>query len=442
MDKQLIGAVSGFPEWLPQERATELKWLDTLRKVYESYGYVSIETRSVEPVPILLKQGDTDKEIYGIRRLAAGPNDKEDKVPLGLHYDLTVPFARYVAQNQAQLTFPFKRHQMQKVWRGERAQSGRYREFYQCDIDVVSRNTVSPYYDIEVAMAAMDAISKLGVGGVQLKINNRKVLEGFSRGLGIENTGEVLRILDKLDKEPPASIGQKLKDSLGMNDTQIQACFDLMRISSTDDSFAKRVQQLGVKSPLLDEGIGELVMLRENLRQLPPKTSVEVDLSIVRGLAYYTGNVYETKLADIPGAPSVCSGGRYENLVGSMIKESFPGVGISIGLSRIISVLKEANLMPQGPASPAEVMVAFMPGITREMQIAASSSLRRRGINVDTYPEPVKLGKQIEYADKKGIPYVYLVGSDGRTDEVKDLRTREQVSAKVETWNPKNTGPV
>jgi histidyl-tRNA synthetase len=425
MAKKDIGAVAGFPEWLPEERAVELEWLDKIRRVYESYGYASIETRAIEPVSVLLKQGDTDKEVYGIHRLAAD-QPGADESDLALHYDLTVPFARYTAQNLNELSFPFKRYQMQKVWRGERPQKGRFREFYQCDIDVVDREKVSLFYDYEVAAAALEALSVLDLGPLKLKLNNRKILEGFYSGLGIEDTMNALRIMDKIEKIGPQTVAEMMREDMQLSDEVIEKCIAISRISGPDAGVIKQVQALGVEHPTLAEGLDELVHLRENLSDVPPHASVEIDMSITRGLAYYTGNVFETQLERSEIKTSICSGGRYENLVGDMANVKFPGVGISIGLSRIVAIMKAAKLLPQRAPTPTQVMVAAIPGVTLQMQIAASQMLRRQGLNVEVYPESGRFDKQMKYANRKKIPFVYFIGADGAEDQVKDMRTGEQ----------------
>ena len=423
MSKKNAAPISGFPEWLPEERAVELEWIDGIRSVYEAYGYTSLETRSVEPLPVLLKQGDTDKEIYGIHRVAADLT-AADEAGLALHYDLTVPFARYTAQNLNALTFPFKRFQIQKVWRGERPQSGRFREFTQCDIDVVDRDNVSLYYDYEVTAAALDALSKLSLGPLKLRLNNRKLLEGFYRGLGITDVGCALRIVDKIEKVGVKGISDMLRSEMSLSDKAISACLEIGKISGSDmGTILKRIKDIGISHPLMEEGKHELAMLRQNLKEVPPNTSVEVDLSITRGLAYYTGNVFETLLEQSNVKASICSGGRYENLTGDIASVKLPGVGISIGLTRVMSLMKAAELLPHRRPTPAEIMVAYTPSITQEMQIVASQMLRRNGFKVDVYPEPVRLDRQLRYANRKKIPFVYFVGVNGQEGEVKNMAT-------------------
>jgi histidyl-tRNA synthetase len=431
--KKFVGPISGFPEWLPEERAVELEWLEAIATVYKSYGYTSLETRSVEPLPVLLNQGDTDKEVYGIHRIAADAQ-AEDEAGLALHYDLTVPFARYTAQNLNSLSFPFKRYQLQKVWRGDRPQGGRFREFYQCDIDVVDRDEVSLFYDYEVAAAALEALSALNLGDLKLRVNNRKMLEGFYKGLGVEDTANVLRIIDKIEKIGDEGVADMLRDEANMTDAAINSCLNLCKISDTNgDIVAQKVRSLGIKHPMLEEGLEELLLLRKNLSDAPANASIELDMSITRGLAYYTGNVFETQMLNAAITASVCSGGRYENLAGSMSNVKLPGVGISIGLSRVISIMKAADLLPKRPQTPTQIMIAYTPGITQQMQIAKSQILRRQGYNVEVYPEPVRLKRQMAYANRKGIPYVYFIGSDGAEDEIRDMKTGAQTLAN--TWS-------
>lgn len=424
-----VGPVGGFPEWLPEERAVELEWMDKIRNVYESYGFAALETRSVEPLPVLLKQGDTDKEIYGIHRIAEDA-DANDEKGLALHYDLTVPFARYTVQNLNQLTFPFKRYQMQKVWRGERPQGGRFREFYQCDIDVVDREKVSLYYDYEVSAAALEALASMEIGDLTFRINNRKILEGFYKGIGIQDAANVIRIMDKIEKISAAGVSAMLREEIGLDDGAIAKCLTLSQIKDPNpDVVAKGIRELQVSHPLLEEGLEELVFLGRSFNNEPPKAKLLLDMSITRGLAYYTGNVFETELSNSAINASICSGGRYENLAGDISNISLPGVGISIGLSRIVAIMKAANLFPERPQTPAQVMMAYMPDITQELQVAKAQMLRRKGFNVDVYPEQVKLKKQMAYANRKKIPYVYLIGSGGKEDCVKDMKTGEQKPA-------------
>ncbi len=430
-------AISGFPEWLPEQRAVELAWIDTIRATFESYGYGSIETPAIEAVEVLAaKGGDTDKEIYALRRLAEEGGGAE-RARLALHYDLTVPLARYVAAHYNDLTFPFKRYQIQKAWRGERPQEGRFREFLQCDIDVIDNGEVSIEFDAELPSIIFEIIDRLDIGPVTIHINNRKILQGFYRGLGVEDVTATIRIVDKMDKIGPEQVGRLLRDELGLDAEVVDKCLALAAIKTPDASFTAQVQALGVTDPELTAGLDELGLVMARLSHLPAG-AVLADLAIARGFDYYTGTVYEGKLADFPDYPTVFAGGRYANLVGSFLNRALPGVGISIGLTRIISKLfKEGRLKP-GPRSPSKVLVAVLPGADMAAARACARLLRARGINTEVYHEAAKLAKQIRYADRKNIPYVWFPASpEGDTPhEVKTLASGQQVSADPESWRP------
>lgn len=303
-------SLSGFPEWLPQERAVEQHVLDTLRRIFELHGFGNIETRAVETVGQLLRKGEIDKEVYGLSRLAAEESAKNDPNALALHFDLTVPFARYVVENAGHLAFPFRRYQMQKVWRGERPQDGRFREFTQADIDVVGDGELPFRYDVELALVIAEALSALPIGDFRLRVNNRKLAEGFYLGLGLSDTAGVLRSIDKLEKIGAAKVAEALKTELGATDEQAAAALSLAQICTDDISFVEQVRALGVSHPLLEEGLDELSQVIEAaVRRAPGK--VVADLSIARGLDYYTGTVYETVLVGHESLGSICSGGRY-----------------------------------------------------------------------------------------------------------------------------------
>ena len=319
--KERIRSISGFPEWLPEYRLVELKWIDSLRRVFESYGFTSIEPRSIEPVEVLLKQGDTDKEIYAIGRLL-GDNDNEVEPSYALHYDMTVPMARYVAANMNQLNFPFKRYQIQKAWRGERPQDGRFREFLQCDIDVVDTRPIPPHFDAEIPIIMHEAIESICAGPLTTKINNRKILEGFYLGLGISDTTNILRIIDKLDKIGADGVTTMLSNELELSAKTIDKILNLATIKGSGESVINRIKDLDVKSDLLHEGLDELKFVMQQLEKHRNSTFL-VDMSIARGLAYYTGTVYESRFTDYPEFPTICGGGRYDNLVGDLLIKNF-----------------------------------------------------------------------------------------------------------------------
>ena len=424
--------ISGFSEWLPEVRLVELHWLDRIRATFERYGFASVETPSVESLDVLTAKGETSQEVYTLRRLQADPDDGSD-AKLGLHFDLTVPFARYVAQHFNELVFPFKRYQMQRVWRGERPQEGRFREFTQCDIDVINVDDVPLHFDAELPRIIHEVLTGLGLPAWSLNINNRKVLQGFYEGLGIGDPLAVIRIADKLDKIGTGGVGELLGKA-GLTDEQAKAVLDLAQIRGTDASVVDDITGLGVKSDLLTEGLEELGFVLGSLADLP-SGSVVADLSIARGLDYYTGTVYEGKFLDWPGYGSICSGGRYANLAGSFIRRNLPGVGLSIGLTRIFAKLLAEGLLETGPMTPTRVLVAIPSAERRGEAVATAARLRERGVNTELYHQASNLKKQLKYAERKGIPFVWFPPfEDGKPHEVKDMSTGAQAEADPGTW--------
>ncbi|GGS15018.1 histidine--tRNA ligase [Actinokineospora fastidiosa] len=424
--------ISGFSEWLPEVRLVELHWLDRIRATFERYGFASIETPSVESLDVLTAKGETSQEVYTLRRLQADPRDTSD-AKLGLHFDLTVPFARYVAQHFNDLVFPFKRYQMQRVWRGERPQEGRFREFTQCDIDVINVDSVPLHFDAELPRIIHEVLTGLGLPPWSLNINNRKILQGFYEGLGIGDPLAVIRIADKLDKIGVAGVSDLLAGA-GLSPEQVTACLDLAQIKGSDASVVDEITRLGVKSDLLAEGLDELGFVLESLADLPDG-SVVADLSIARGLDYYTGTVYEGKFLDWPNYGSICSGGRYANLAGSFIRRDLPGIGLSIGLTRIFAKLVAEGLLQTGPMTPSQVLVVVPSDERRADALAVAARLRERGYNTEIYHQADKLKKQLKYASQKGIPFVWFPPfEDGRPHEVKDMASGAQTEADPGTW--------
>jgi histidyl-tRNA synthetase len=437
-DQQLVrpAPISGFPEWLPEVRRVELQWLDGIRQTFERYGFCSIETPSVEALEVLVAKGETSQEVYTLRRLQAEAGDDNDgsDARLGLHFDLTVPFARYVAQHFNDLVFPFKRYQIQRVWRGERPQEGRYREFTQCDIDVINVDQVPLHFDAELPRIIHEILTGLRLPAWSLNINNRKVLQGFYQGLGIGDPLGVIRVADKIDKIGAEGVETLLASELGLQTEQVAACLDLAQIRGTDPSVIDDVTRLGSKSDLLTEGLDELAFVLDSLSDLPAG-SVVADLSIARGLDYYTGTVYEGKFADWPNYGSICSGGRYENLAGSFIRRKLPGIGLSIGLTRIFAKLVAEGLLQTGPSCPSDVLVVVPHDQRRPHAVITAAQLRTRGFNTELYHQPDKLAKQIRYASRKGIPFVWFPPfEDGQPHEVKDMASGDQREADPATW--------
>jgi histidyl-tRNA synthetase len=430
-----LAPLSGFPEWLPAERIVEQHVLDRLRRTFELWGFASVETRAVEPMAQLLRKGEIDKEVYVLRRLQADPDDPGDS-GLALHYDLTVPFARYVLERSGHLSFPFKRYQIQRCWRGERPQEGRYREFTQADIDVVGDGELPFHYDAEIPLVVADALRGLPLPPVRMQVNNRKLSQGFFRSLGLEDLAGVLRIVDKLDKIGPDKVADALRDELGAGDAQAKAVLGFASIQAPDASVEERVRALGGSDPLLDEGLAELVTVVETAREHAPGFLV-ADLRIARGLDYYTGTVYETLMVGHERLGSVCSGGRYDNLA-SDETHRYPGVGISFGVTRLLSRVFSQQLVGASRPVPTCVLVALPAEEERAGCDRVAAALRSRGIACEVAPVAAKYGKQIRYAERRGIPFVWFpgaaTGSGGH--EVRDLRTREQLPADPATWAP------
>jgi histidyl-tRNA synthetase len=422
--------LSGFPELLPRQRIVEQQVVDHLRRAFELHGFANIQTRAVEPLDQLLRKGETSKEVYVLRRLQADEDGGD--AGLGLHFDLTVPFARYVLENAGKLNFPFRRYQIQQCWRGERPQEGRYREFWQADIDIVDRDALPAHYEVEIPLVIADALRGLPLPPVRMRVNNRKLCQGFYQGLGISDTEEALRVVDKLDKIGGEAVAKMLIERVDASPEQAEACLKLAEISAEDSSFADRVRALGVSDPLLDEGLAELAAVVDAAAAQAPGLVV-ADLKIARGLDYYTGTVYETELEGYEHLGSICSGGRYDTLA-SDGKNTYPGVGISIGISRLLVPLLQAGRLDATREVPTCVLVALANEDERADANALAQRLRERGIPAQVSPSAAKYGKQIKFADKRGIPFVLFPGEDGL--QMKDIRSGEQVPAEVDSWEP------
>ena len=441
--RQALSSLSGFPEWLPAGRVVEQQFIDILRRTFELHGFSGIQTRAVEPLTELTRKGETSKEVYLLSRLQGGPGEAGEADPakqLGLHFDLTVPFARYVIDNAGILHFPFKRYQVQKVWRGERPQEGRFREFYQVDIDVVGDGSLPLHYDVEVPLIMHEALSALPIPAITIHVSNRKVAQGFYQSVGIEDDRlvEVLRVVDKLDKIGTDAVAVELVETVGITRAQAEAALGLATMTGTDpDQLRARVLAAldgAEPSALLLAGLDELEsLLRVAARRRPG--AIVADLKIARGLDYYTGTVYESFMAGHEDLGSVCSGGRYDSLA-SNGKRTFPGVGISVGLSRLLSRVMGAGLIEVTRAVPTAVLVAVTDEEHRAVSDAVADALRERGIAADVAPTAAKFGKQIRFADKRGIPFVWFPGAGTESDSVKDIRSGEQIDADPATWSP------
>lgn len=432
--------LSGFPEWLPAERLVEQHVIDVFREVAELHGFSGIETRSVEPLEQLLRKGEIDKEVYILRRLHAedeagsGQDGIDTARTLGLHFDLTVPLARYVLEHQNDLAFPLRRFQIQKVWRGERPQEGRFREFYQADLDVVGQDTLPGHIEAEVAVVMAEILARLALPEVTIHVNTRRLSEGFFRSIGLQDHAAVLRSLDKLPKLGPEQVRRLLLEETGASPEQAEACLSFARIRSRDASFAEQVRELGGDGEMVEQGIAELTAVMERVEAAVPGV-ILADLSIARGLDYYTGTVFETFMAGHESLGSICSGGRYDSLAADN-RHTYPGVGLSIGLSRLVSRMLSARLAVPSRPVPTCVLVSVSDEATRHFSDQVADRLRSRGIASEVAPNAAKLGKQIRYADRRGIPFVWFPGTEGRADQVKDIRSGQQHDAAATSWEP------
>lgn len=426
--------LSGFPERLPAERVIEKTIIDTLEHTFALHGFSALNHRAVEPISQLAKDGEIDKEIFAVSRLHSEGTERN---PLGLHFDLTVPLARYIADNANELSFPFKAARVQPVWRGERPQAGRYREFIQADIDVIADGELPGHFEVEIPLAVADAFSRLaplGVPGIKIVVNDRRLLEGFARGIGLTNIQAVLRCLDKYDKIGPAEVAKLLAAEADADEEQQRLCLELAAIESDSPDFADEVRALGVDHPLLEAGLESLTTLLRAAAVRAPGVVV-AQLKIARGLDYYTGAVYETQLIGHEELGSVSSGGRYDSLV-TVGKKNYPGVGMSIGVSRLMAfILGETSEIRATRGTPSAVVIAVTEEARRADADAVAATLRSRDIPCEVSPNAAKFGKQIRYAERRDIPFVWF--TDGESGhEVKDIRSGEQTTADPDTWTP------
>jgi histidyl-tRNA synthetase len=417
----------GFMELMPQDQILFDKMKNTIESVYSSYGFYPLDTPIIELSNVLLAKagGETEKQIY---RFNKGDND------LSLRFDLTVPLAKYVANRSNELIFPFKRYQIGKVYRGERPQKGRFREFYQCDIDVIGSETLSILYDAEIPSIIYDLFKKLNIGDFTIRINNRKILTGFFNSLELNSkVTDILRIIDKIEKIGEDEVKSELS-LLDIDNDKVSKIIDFIRISG--DAFTKieKLKNLGITDEVYNEGVNELETVINNIKARGLDSNFyDVDLTIARGLDYYTGTVYETILKDYPSIGSVCSGGRYENLATYYTDKKLPGVGISIGLTRLFYQLKEAGVIKTTDSSVADITILPMTE-NYEYVYKFSNLLKRFGVRVDT----AFLGKfkqLMRYADKQKTPYVLIIGDDEISKGVavlKDMFTGLQTEVTLE----------
>ena len=426
MDKIKPRTLSGFMELLPDKQVQMDKMRAVLAETYARYGFTPLDTPAIEAAEVLLAKGggETEKQIY---RFTKGDSD------LALRFDLTVPLAKYVAANYGQLTFPFRRYQIGKVWRGERAQRGRFREFYQADIDIIGDGALDILNEAEIPAIIYDTFTRLGLHRFRIRVNNRKVLNGFFAILGLSGqAGDVLRTIDKLDKIGADKVRALLTDTCGVTSEQADEILRFIACPGTSADKLAFLEQYRGRNETFDLGLDEL---RTVVGYLPafgvPEENFELDLTIARGLDYYTGTVYETVLLDHPEVGSICSGGRYDDLAGYYTNKSLPGVGISIGLTRLFYVLNEQRMLNEERVmAPADVMIVPMTD-DLEAAVRLATELRTQNIRVQLYAEQKKFKAKIQYADKLHIPYVVFLGEDeiaAGTVSLKDLRTGDQVT--------------
>lgn len=428
-------AISGFPEWTPAQTLAEQKFLRRAVKIYESYGYTPLDTPAVERVQTLTAKGGVDKEIYALERLKE--DSRKDKAKeLGLRFDLTIPLARYVALNYGALSFPFKRYQIGKVWRGERPQEGRFREFYQADIDVIAEGVLPLHFDSEMPRVILEIFGSQKLQA-RVRINNRKLLLALYRNLGVQEDklADVLREADKLEKIGPEALQKSLQE-LGLEAEAIEKCLSLAGTSGDFDAVLAKIEELQLQSETLQEGLSELETVAKALSDLPSDQWC-CDLGIVRGLDYYTGTIYETNLVNYPKLGSICSGGRYEDLASGFINKKLPGVGISIGVSRLVSYLLKNDILPTERHSPTEVLVVLPNDEKLAHCTEIAKTLRAAGINTEVYHLAQAMKKQLRYADRKGIPNVlfpHQYTTENPQVEVKNLSSGDQVEMLLSEW--------
>ena len=429
MQKVKPALLRGFDqEYLPHDQLQFNRLIDIIRRNFELYGFLPIETPSAERREVLTSKGGVEKEIYALTRLAEADDD-EAATKGALRFDLTVPLARYVAMRERDLAFPFRRYQIQRVWRGEtpQARKGRFREFYQCDIDIINRDKLSYLAEAEIPSVIYSVFREMAIGEFRILINNRKVLKGLLQEFGVpeEKSPGVLRILDKLEKEEGAKIREDLARE-GMPATAAARVYQLLSTKRTTDETLAALAE--IKGEMATQGREELQSIVTAIRQFGvPDSAFAVDLGIVRGLDYYTGTIYETALAGAPELGSICSGGRYDDLASYFTDTKLPGVGISIGLTRLFSKLKEAGLLQPLARSPAEVLVTVMDRQHLDKYLKIAGMLRAAGINTEVYLEPAKLGNQLTYADRKGFRVALIAGENEfgkNVIQIKNLSTK------------------
>ena len=434
MEKIKPRTLSGFMELLPARQMQMERFLQVLRETYSLYGFTPLDTPVIEAAEVLLAKGggDTEKQIY---RFEKGDSD------LALRFDLTVPLAKYVAQNYGVLSFPFRRFQIGKVYRGERAQRGRFREFYQADIDVIGDGQLDIVNEAEIPAIIYQTFTALGLQRFQIRVNNRKILGGFYSMLGLgEKAGDIMRMVDKLEKIGPEKVTEILTEDLGVSDADAEAILSFISIRGSNGQVLEALEAWRGRDALFDQGLEELKAVAGYLSAFGvPERNFAVDLTIARGLDYYTGTVYETAMLDHPEIGSICSGGRYDNLAEYYTDKKLPGVGISIGVTRLFYVLEEQGMLSdQMVTAPADVLVIPMSD-DLQAAIQTATALRDAGIRTQLYTEKKKFKARIGYAAKLGIPYAVFLGEDEIAQGVvscKDLAAGQQQTLPVEQLIP------
>lgn len=407
MDNQIVkpSILPGFMELLPSDQIAFNNMMDTIRKNYEKYGFIPLDTPVIEKSEVLLAKGggETEKQIY---RFSKGDSD------LSLRFDLTVPLARYVAQYMSSLTFPFRRYQIGKVYRGERNQKGRFREFYQCDIDIIGNGKLSIINDAEIPGIIYSTFKDLGFDSFKIHINNRKVLNGFFEYLGISAKAEVLRTIDKIEKIGVDNVKLELNE-LGIRTEDAEKVIEFIKFTGSNSEVLEKLRSLSIQNDIFREGLDELTKVVHYISSFGvPEKNYCIDLTIARGLDYYTGTVYETILDDYPSIGSVCSGGRYDNLAGYYTTQKLPGVGISIGLTRLFYQLREAGIAKIGQSTLSKALIVPMDSDNLDYAIKVAANLRQQGIICQVYMEEGKVSKKLSYANKLGIPYAVMIGPE------------------------------
>lgn len=426
--------LAGFMELMPNEQILFEQIKQKIEKTYQKFGFLPLDTPILELSEVLLAKagGETEKQIY---RFEKGDTD------ISMRFDLTVPLAKYVAKNYGNLSFPFRRYQIGKVYRGERTQKGRFREFYQCDIDIIGDGELSIINDAELPSVIYNVFKELGFDNFTIKINNRKLFNGLFESLNQkENAVEILRIIDKIEKIGKEAIIEEL-EKIQVQTDSINKILEFIEIEGTTDEKLQKLQDLNIENEAFQTGLEELKQVVKYVRLFGiPDSNFKVDLTIARGLNYYTGTVYETFLNEYRELGSVCSGGRYENLAEHYTDKKLPGVGISIGLTRLFYKLNELNLIKADKKSVAEVLIVPMVE-DMKMPIKLASNLRNNGINTEIFLNDKKLKAKMKYADKLEIPYVIVVGEDEVNTgivKIKNMKTGEQVERNIEEITKKD----